>query len=79
MLQVIADCEAELTRGAIVIAEGDGYRVRKPDRLQVRDDLVALDTLMLGNGAKDRTERAKPEWMVVWNRDPVVWAERFPE
>src|SRR6185369_2632014 len=27
---------------------------------------------MLGNGAKDRTERAKPEWMVVWNRDPVV-------
>ena len=27
---------------------------------------------MLGDGAKDRTERSESEGMVVWNRDPVV-------
>jgi hypothetical protein len=27
---------------------------------------------MLGNRAKDRTERSESEGMVVWNRDPVV-------
>src|SRR4051812_23137722 len=27
---------------------------------------------MLGDGAKDRTERSESEWMVVWNRDPMV-------
>ena len=27
---------------------------------------------MLGDGAKDRTERSESEVMVVWNSDPVV-------
>ena len=40
-----------------------------PDRLQFRDDRVTLDALMLGDGAKDRTERSESKGMVVWNRD----------
>jgi hypothetical protein len=40
--------------------------------LQVREDLVALDALMPANGAKNRTDRPGPQWMVVWNLDPVV-------
>ena len=33
---------------------------------------------MLGDGAKDRTERSESEGMVVWNRDPVVsWLGGF--
>ena len=40
--------------------------------LQVRDDRVTLDALMLGDGAKDRTERSESEGMMVWNSNPVV-------
>lgn len=42
------------------------------DRLQVRNNCVALDALMLGDGAKDRTEGSESEGMVVWNCDSVV-------
>jgi hypothetical protein len=48
------------------------------DRLKVRDYLVARDTFMLGDGAKDRTQCSESEGMVVWNRDPVVrWLAGF--
>ncbi len=53
----------------------DWYRGSRPVisyRLQVGDDRVTLDALMLGDGAKDRTERTEPEGMVVGNRDPLV-------
>jgi len=47
-------------------------RLVTPDRLKIRDDRVPLDTLMPGDGAKDRSERSEPEGMVVWNCDSVV-------
>jgi hypothetical protein len=41
----------------------------QPGSPTVRDDRVALDPLMRGDGAEDRTKRSESQRRVIWNRE----------
>lgn len=47
-------------------------RLVTSDRVEVRDDRAPLNTLMLGDRAKDCSERSEPEGIMIWNCDSVV-------